>query len=138
MRTPSETDVLTAADAIVSAFAETDTEAYFAGFSPDASFVFHTEPARLNARSDYERLWRGWLAEGWRVVSCESADRLVQTFPGGAVFSHTVRTAVATPSGGDDYRERETIVFRLDDDGRGLVAVHEHLSAFTDENGAAS
>jgi hypothetical protein len=36
-------DVLHAATTLITAFATTDTRAYFACFSEDASFVFHTE-----------------------------------------------------------------------------------------------
>jgi ketosteroid isomerase-like protein len=124
--TPTRDEVEDAASAIVDAFAATDGERYFAAFSPDATFVFHTEPARLDNRAAYERLWAQWLEGGWRVVSCASTDRHVQAFPGGAVFTHSVDTSVDTPDGGSAYRERETIVFRAD--AAGLVAVHEHLS----------
>ena len=136
MHTPEEEAVLAAADAIVEAFAATDTEAYFAGFAPDASFVFHPEPARLNSRAEYEALWTGWVASGWRVTACRSSERLVQAFPGGAVFSHTVETSIDSAQGPDSYVERETIVFRVGADGR-LVAIHEHLSPAPAE-GAAS
>ncbi|UOQ61566.1 nuclear transport factor 2 family protein [Leucobacter rhizosphaerae] len=137
MHTPTEAQVLTAADAIVAAFSATDTDAYFAGFSPDASFIFHPEPARLNSRAEYEELWASWLASGWRVVSCASSDRLVQPFPGGAVFSHTVATSIDSADGPDSYVERESIIFRLEGDDR-LIAVHEHLSTIPDTDGGAS
>ncbi|QCR20268.1 YybH family protein [Agrococcus sp. SGAir0287] len=126
MTRPTDEQVLAAADAIVDAFRATDGERYFALFAPEASFVFHTEPARLDDRAAYERLWAEWVASGWRVESCASSDRQVLAMDGGAVFSHTVRTAVTTPDGPDAYVERETIVFRVDGDG--LVAIHEHLS----------
>ncbi|MFT4231872.1 MAG: nuclear transport factor 2 family protein [Leucobacter sp.] len=131
MSTPTEEAVLAAADAIIDAFAATDTEAYFAGFSDDASFIFHPEPARLNSRAEYEALWAGWLASGWRVTSCGSSDRLVQVFPGGAVFSHTVATSIDSADGPDSYVERESIIFRADEMGA-LVAIHEHLSTVPD------
>lgn len=127
MNTPTEQQVLDAADAIVAAFEATDTDAYFTGFAEDASFIFHPEDARLNSRAEYEAVWAGWLADGWRVTSCASSDRLVQTFPGGAVFSHTVATSVDSNAGPDSYVERETIVFK-DSGGGSLVAIHEHLS----------
>jgi ketosteroid isomerase-like protein len=124
--TPSRDQVEAAASAIVDAFAATDGDRYFAAFAPDASFVFHSEPSRLDDRAAYERLWAEWVEGGWRVVSCTSSDRHVQSYPGGAVFTHSVDTSVETPDGGESYRERETIVFRVDGDG--LSAVHEHLS----------
>lgn len=126
MNTPTPEAVEAAASAIVDAFAATDGDRYFACFAPDATFVFHTEPARLDDRAAYERLWSEWTASGWRVTSCASSDRRIQVLPGGAVFTHTVDTSVDTADGPESYRERETIVFAaLGDD---LVAVHEHLS----------
>ncbi|MGW6174246.1 YybH family protein [Arthrobacter sp. NPDC055138] len=124
---PSIEQVKDAAAKIVSAFAATDTDRYFAGFAPDASFVFHTEQERLDSRAAYESLWTEWLNDGWRVVACQSSNQHVTVFPGGAVFVHDVATTVALPDGEDSYRERETIVFRNDERGS-LVAVHEHLS----------
>ncbi|MGO3023916.1 MAG: YybH family protein [Brevibacterium sp.] len=124
---PSEFDVLTAASAIVDAFAATDTQWYFSRFAEDASFVFHPEARRLNTRAEYEREWASWLADGWSVAACASSNQLVQTFPGGAVFSHTVDTTVNTAGGRESYRERESIVFRRLGDGE-LIAIHEHLS----------
>ncbi|WP_127792621.1 nuclear transport factor 2 family protein [Agromyces sp. LHK192] len=145
-RTPSVDEVLAAAAEIVAAFAATDGERYFATFDPQASFVFHVEADRLDDRAAYERLWSGWIADGWRVTSCESTNPHVQVFPGGAVFAHDVATSVETSDGADSYRERETIVFRVEPSagpdgpadpgpadpgpagGDRLVAVHEHLS----------
>ncbi len=132
MHTPTETEVLAAADAIIDAFRATDTERYFAGFAPDATFIFHPEAARLNSRDEYERLWAGWVESGWRVTGCGSTDRLVQVFPGGAVFSHTVATSIDSADGPDAYVERESIIFRTTDDG-GLVSIHEHLSTTPSE-----
>ena len=128
-REPSEAEVTEAALAIVDAFGATDGDRYFALFAPDASFVFHPEPRRLDSRAEYERIWSGWVDGGWRVLECTSSDRLMQTFPGGAVFSHTVFTRVHTGADEESYRERESIIFRVD--GEQLTAVHEHLSAFT-------
>jgi ketosteroid isomerase-like protein len=124
--TPTEGDVLAAASAIVQAFAATDGERYFSLFAPDATFVFHTEPERLDDRAAYERLWGEWVAGGWAVTSCVSSGARVQPFHGGAVFTHSVSTSVHTPDGSESYRERETIVFLAEADG--LIAVHEHLS----------
>ncbi|WP_157155055.1 MULTISPECIES: nuclear transport factor 2 family protein [unclassified Diaminobutyricimonas] len=124
--TPSEKDVLAAAAAIVDAFSATDGERYFSLFAPEATFVFHTEPARLDDRAAYERMWQEWVASGWRVTSCASSAQRVQLLPGGAVFTHSVSTSVETPDGPDSYQERETIVFRSEPNG--LIAIHEHLS----------
>lgn len=121
--------VLAAADNLLAAFAATDTSAYFGCFSPDATFIFHPEPARLDDRAAYEQLWSTWLADGWRVVSCQSSERLVQLLGDRgdlAIFSHTVDTVTAVGAEQTAYRERETIVFALADDR--ILAVHEHLS----------
>jgi uncharacterized protein (TIGR02246 family) len=126
MTTLTTDQVLTATDTLVAAFAATDTAAYFACFSPDATFVFHPEAARLDDRAAYEALWATWLESGWRVVSCISSDRLVQLVGDAAVLTHTVDTV--TSEGGTETatRERESIVFALDGDR--VLAVHEHLS----------
>lgn len=129
MNTPTTEAVAAAASAIVDAFQANDSERYFATFAPDATFIFHSEPARIDDRATYERMWSEWAASGWRVISCASSDRRIQIYPGGAVFTHTVDTSVATADGPDSYRERETIVFTTDGDD--LVAVHEHLSPLT-------
>lgn len=135
MHTPTPDAVLAAAGRIIEAFASTDTAAYFAGFDATASFIFHPEAARLNSRAEYEALWEGWIASGWRVTACSSDDRLVQVFPGGAVFSHTVHTSIDSAEGPDSYVERESIVFRAEDDGS-LIAIHEHLSTVPEEDAA--
>jgi ketosteroid isomerase-like protein len=118
--------VLQAADALVAAFAATDTNAYFACFSPDATFVFYPEPARLDDRAAYEQVWASWLDGGWRVESCASSARHVQVYGDMAVFSHTVDTTTSVDGQRTTTQERETIVFVRA--GERLVAVHEHLS----------
>ena len=125
----TEPAVLAAADDLVAAFAATDTAAYFACFAPDATFCFHTEPARLDDRAAYEALWKSWLADGWQVLGCESTERKVQLVGDTAIFTHTVRTTVRpeTDAAPETYTERETIVFAAE----GLRAVHEHLSPVT-------
>ena len=121
-------DVLAAADLIIEAFAATDTERYFAGFHPRASFVFHTEPRTLADRAAYERLWAGWVDSGWRVLSCASTERVVTVVGRTAVFSHAVHTVTLDGDGTrTETRERESIVFAVGEDGA-LIAVHEHLA----------
>lgn len=123
----TEHEVLAAADHLVAAFAATDTDAYFACFAPEASFVFHPEAERFDDRATYERVWAGWLADGWRVVSCESTERLVQVYGDTGILSHRVRTEVEVGGERTTTEERETIVFVRSDSGE-LLAVHEHLS----------
>lgn len=119
--------VLVAADAIVDDFAHHRTEAYFAGFAEDATFVFHTADRRLESRAEYEALWAQWEREdGFRVHGCRSTDRLVQLLGDTAIFTHSVDSRIELGGQVDDVTERETIVFALRD-GRWL-AVHEHLS----------
>ena len=122
----TERDVLEAARDLVAAFRATDTAAYFASFSADATFVFHTEEHRLDSRARYEDLWRGWLAGGWQVTECVSTNAMVQLLGGTAVFTHDVRTTTSTGGTQETTQERETIVFQQTGDG-GIMAVHEHL-----------
>lgn len=125
--TLTEQAVARAADALVAAFAATDTVAYFAAFAPAATFVF-PDTARLEDRAAYERLWAGWVADGWRVESCASTDRRIQILGDTAVLSHSVRTVTSVNDATSETYERETIVFALTPSGS-ILAVHEHLSA---------
>ncbi|MFT4265513.1 MAG: nuclear transport factor 2 family protein [Nocardioides sp.] len=118
--------VLVAARRLVEAFARTDTAAYFACFHPRATFLFHTEPALLESRAAYERLWASWIGEGWQVVSCASSDPHVVVVGETAVFSHRVHTVTRVGSETTSTVERESIVFAAQGDS--VVAVHEHLS----------
>lgn len=120
-------EVQQAAATLVAAFAATDTDAYFGCFAPEASFVFHTEPDRLDDRAAYEQLWQDWLSAGWRVLSCASTNAAVQLCGEAAVFVHDVRTSTVTGAVVETTSERETIVFRRAADGS-VTAVHEHLS----------
>jgi ketosteroid isomerase-like protein len=127
MATLTSDQVLTATDHLIGAFAANDTAAYFACFSPDATFVFHPEASRLDDRAAYESTWASWLDAGWRVVSCISSDRKVQLLGDTAVLTHTTDTVTSVDGReSPSLRERESIVFVLDGDR--VVAVHEHLS----------
>jgi ketosteroid isomerase-like protein len=124
----SERDVRAAADGLVAAFAAGRVDDYFACFHPDATFVFHTAPDRLDSAAEYRALWERWARDdGFQVLACASTGARVQLVgDGAAVLTHDVATRVRTTAGEEDLRERETIVFALRD-GRWL-AVHEHLS----------
>ncbi|MCW2556576.1 MAG: ketosteroid isomerase [Mycobacterium sp.] len=126
MPTLTSDRVLTATDELIAAFAANDTAAYFACFTPDATFVFHPESSRFGDRAAYETVWASWLESGWQVVSCISSDRLVQTYGNFAVLTHTCDTVTSVDGEQTTLRERESIVFVLDGDR--LLAVHEHLS----------
>lgn len=124
----TDDDVLGAARGLVAAFGRHDTAAYFACFSPDATFLFYTHDRPLRSRAAYEALWNRWEQEdGFRVLGCDSSDQHVQLLGDVAIFTHDVRTVVRVAGAEETVEERETIVFRLDDAG-GWVAVHEHLS----------
>jgi uncharacterized protein (TIGR02246 family) len=124
----AEREVLTAAEALVHAFASGDSAAYFACFAPEATFVFHTTARRLESRAAYEALWAQWVEQdGFAVVTCVSTDQGVQVLgPDAAVFTHDVATVVDVGGSREELTERETIVF-VRRDGTWL-AVHEHLS----------
>src|SRR6202012_441152 len=108
-----EADVLAAAAALVAAFGAGRVEQYFACFAPEAAFVFHPEPSRLESLGDYRALWDRWEREdGFRIVRCASSNGSVSMVgTEAAVFVHDVDTRVATREGEEDVRERETIVF---------------------------
>lgn len=121
-------EVLAAAADLIGAFGRHDTAAYFAAFTPEATFCFYTHAERLGSREAYERLWARWETEdGFRVRACSSHRPQVQDLGEVAVFTHDVTTRVETHAGEEQVEERETIVFARQDDGRWL-AVHEHLS----------
>lgn len=127
-RSDGVAEVMAAAQSLVDAFGRHDVARYFAQFSDDATFVFHTVDRVLRSRREYEELWRGWEAEEeFHVLSCRSANGAVRLIGSdAAVFTHTVTTVVSTKGKEETVEERETIVFgRL---GGRWLAVHEHLS----------
>lgn len=123
-----ELEIPAAADALVADFAAGRVEEYFERLAPDASFVFHTTPQRLDSRAAYRELWAAWEADdGFRVLSCTSSGQTVRELGVDvAVLWHDVATRIATHAGEEELRERESIVF-VRRDSRWLVA-HEHLS----------
>lgn len=126
-----EAEVLATAADLVRAFGEHRVDDYFSFFAPDATFVFHHVPDRLDSRAAYEALWRQWEDEdGFRVLSCTSTNAAVQVLGDVAVFRHDVHTVARLGGAEDPVDERETIVFARRD-GR-WVAVHEHLSPQAD------
>jgi ketosteroid isomerase-like protein len=123
----TRTEVQTVATRLVDAFAAADFDTYFRCFAEDATFLFHTEPSRIESLEDYRNLWRSWLDSGWRVVECQSSSQAIQLVGTGAVFSHDVRTVVEVGGTRDVLHERESIIFSRTPDG-GILAIHEHLS----------
>ena len=122
-----EQAALAAVDAIIADFGANRVADYFSGFAPEATFLFHAEPARLESRAEYEALWARWVAEsGFAVLSCDSSERRIQLFGDTAIFSHTVDTTLSVRGEQVTAHERETIVMRLVDDR--WVCIHEHLS----------
>ena len=123
----TEADALAAADRIIDDFSHHRRDAYFAGFAPDATFLFHNVDHRLESRQAYETLWTDWEGEGFQVLSCSSTNRRIQLFGSIAVFSHDVETKAELAGTAETSRERETIVLGLTD---GVwLGIHEHLSA---------
>lgn len=124
---PGAAAALAAVDAIIADFGANRVAAYFAGFAPDATFLFHAEPARLESRAAYEQLWADWVAaSGFEVRGCRSTNRRIQMVGDVAVFSHDVATSVFADGELADTRERETIVMQRR--AGTWVCVHEHLS----------
>lgn len=122
-------EIRSALGELVGAFGNDDTEAYFASFAPDAIFVFYTEPNVLFGRDQWRALWDQWHQEGFRVLGCKSSNvQVVATGSDTGFIVHEVHTEVLVDGEKNHLRERETIVFRREDDGR-WRAVHEHLSS---------
>ena len=125
--TKSEGGVLAAAARLVDAFSRHDTEAYFAAFAADASFIFHNLDRVLTSRDAYRSEWQLWESrDGFRVLGCRSSDQTIQMAGDVAVFTHTVETDVSFGGEPMTNRERETILFRWEDGA--WTAFHEHLS----------
>jgi hypothetical protein len=122
----AEAEALAAADRIIDDFGHHRRDAYFAGFAPEATFLFHNVDHRLESRAAYEELWAEWEAEGFRVRECRSSNRRVQLLGTVAVFSHDVDTLSELAGVAETARERETIVLALT--GGVWLGVHEHLS----------
>jgi ketosteroid isomerase-like protein len=121
-------EALAAVDAIITHFGNHERDAYFAGFAPEATFLFYTTPDRVESRAAYEKLWGEWEAEaGFHVHSCSSSNRRIQIFGTTAVFSHDVDTTLTMEGATESVAERESIILELRD-GHWL-GIHEHLSA---------
>ncbi len=121
--------LMAAADAIVTAFGRHDRDTYFAGFAPEATFLFYTLEEPLASRAAYQQQWQRWEEEdGFRVHACRSTDRLTRIVGDTGIFVHRVETDLEMGGERLTSRERETIVFRRTDAG-GWLAIHEHLSA---------
>ncbi|RZI77447.1 MAG: DUF4440 domain-containing protein [Rubrivivax sp.] len=114
-----------AAAELVAAFASNDTERYFACFSEDATFVFHTLPQPLLSRQAYQALWQQWQEEGFKVLDCQSSNATISLQGDLAIFIHDVATRISL-NGEQQLAERETILFRHHNSR--WLACHEHLS----------
>lgn len=115
-----------AAAELVAAFASNDTERYFACFSEDATFVFHTLPQPLLSRQAYQALWQQWQEEGFKVLDCQSTNSIISLQGDLAIFIHDVATRISLNGEEQQLAERETILFRRHNSR--WLACHEHLS----------
>ncbi|MFG0634461.1 MAG: YybH family protein [Gammaproteobacteria bacterium] len=115
-----------AAADLVAAFASNDSARYFACFSEDATFLFHTLAQPLLSRRAYEQLWAQWQAEGFAVLACQSSNVHISLQGELAIFIHDVATRIRIAGEEHALSERETIVFRRQDER--WLACHEHLS----------
>lgn len=118
-----------AAAELVAAFASNDSARYFACFSEDATFLFHTLAQPLLTRRAYENLWAQWQAEGFAVLACQSSNPQISLQGEVAIFMHEVATHIHAAGQDQQLAERETIVFRRY--GERWLACHEHLSVLS-------
>ena len=121
--------VQSAADDVVGAFPRHDRDAYSAALAPDASFIFHNLPERLDSRDAYLARWRrqGEEAHGLHIEGGDSSEPAVVTHGSMAVFSHRMTTRLQFDGHSETRRERETLAFGKNKSGRWL-ALHRHLS----------
>jgi ketosteroid isomerase-like protein len=128
MSSAEQAEALQAAADLVARFGAHDVQAYFAAFAPDATFIFHSTPEILYSRDAYEELWHTWeTRDKFRVLSCRSTEPRVTVHGETAIFTHRVETRLAFGPDETTANERETIVFRRQENG-GWLAIHEHLS----------
>ncbi len=126
--TAEAAEALAAVDAIITHFGNHERDAYFAGFAPEATFLFYTTPDRVESRAAYEQLWDEWEKEaGFHVLSCSSSNRRIQVFGDTAVFSHDVDTTLTMEGVTESVTERESII--LERRNGAWLGIHEHLSA---------
>jgi|TARA_B110000971_G_C19867114_1_gene434386 hypothetical protein len=122
--------VMTAANKLITAFSNNDTENYFAAFSAQATFLFHNLDRVLMSRAEYQAEWQSWEDQHqFRIINCESSAVHLQMLGEVAVFTHQVLTNINFDSDVVTNRERETIVFSRHD-SEVWLGVHEHLSVF--------
>ena len=124
----AEAEALAAVDAIITSFGNHERDAYFAGFAPEATFLFYTTPNRVESLAAYEQLWDEWEKEaGFHVLSCSSSNRRIQVFGDTAVFTHDVDTTLTMEGVTESVTERESII--LERRNGAWLGIHEHLSA---------
>jgi uncharacterized protein (TIGR02246 family) len=122
-----ETEIRELYERLVAAFGEGRLDDYFACFADEATLVFHGVPW-LGSLEEYRAEWDRWMRdEGLAVLSVETDVMKLQTLGDAAVLTHSIKTRQRTNAGEEEVRERETIVFARQPEGRWLV-VHEHLS----------
>ncbi len=121
--------VLAAAQNLLAAFGANRRDEYFACFAEGATFIFYTTSNVLGSRAAFEAEWNRWVREdGFAVLDCTSREQTVQMVgDDAAIFTHSVSTRARSQGEARTSDERETIVFRREEDGRWL-AIHEHLS----------
>ncbi len=98
--------------------------------------MFHPQPGRFVDRGAYEEVWNTWLADGWRVVSGDSTERVVQIYGSTAILTHRVQivTAFGADESVTDGRQRIVLVAHRGE----LRAVHEPADHPTAARAAAS
>jgi ketosteroid isomerase-like protein len=121
--------VIAAATHLLGVFGQDRVEDYFACFTPDATFIFHGLNYRLASIADYRAAWAGWVSDlDLHILGAWSQNQTVDFIaPGVALFTHSVQVKASTKAGIEHRRERETVVFVRQADGKWL-GVHEHLS----------
>jgi len=104
-----------------------DLDAYFAGFAPDATFVFHDEERRLESPGEYRALLEERIAgSGLRFLDRRRSEVRVQRWEDGAVVSFLDEATYEWEGDRETTRGRASWVLRRE--GGRWVVVHVHIS----------
>ncbi|HWO69487.1 MAG TPA: nuclear transport factor 2 family protein [Actinomycetota bacterium] len=104
-----------------------DLDAYFAGFAPDATFLFYNEERRLESTAEYRALLEERIAgSGLRFLDRLRSEVRVQRWEDVAVVTFLDEATYEWEGDRETTRGRASWVLRRD--GERWVVIHVHIS----------